>query len=107
MKPENEVLIKARKLIEAPGTWTQGTMARDKSGKSCFLHLSDSVSLCMLGAISLASGDSGHGSRFDLAHNAVLKFIHEHDCVTSFNDAKGREQADVLAVMDEAIEATA
>ena len=105
MKPEHQVLIDARKLIEKPETWTQGALYRNGDGKACyFSNPTDVVCYCMLGALSAASDDSGPSSPYARSYDVLTSFM-EGMSVTEFNDTKGRKHIDVLRALDAAIEA--
>lgn len=55
MGPVTQKLIDARDILETKG-WTQGAIARDADGNSCFTASSDVVCFCGLGALLKACG---------------------------------------------------
>jgi len=111
MKPEHQVLIDARKLIEKPGTWTQGFIAQTALGRQIGVACSPTdtgvVRRCMVGAVHAASSDGycGPGSQYTLAVKVLKSII--GGSPSKFNDAKSTTHPKMLAVMDSAIEATA
>ena len=88
-----EILTKARDLLEQG--WCQGVewIHNKNGGFSC----------CILGALQEAEGN--HDTRFDVydfVYGALSRLHYEKD-IADFNDAPGRTQAEVLKVMDDAI----
>jgi hypothetical protein len=99
-----EILIAARALITRPEHWTQGAYRRDTNGNK--LHRDrGAVCWCPEGAISyVATDDSSRGALSaadDLLADAAGV---ERGMFTDWNDDPRRTHAEVLAVMDLAIE---
>lgn len=92
-----DILIGARERI-ARG-WTQGAMARDAEGLECGVHEPVASCFCALGAIFAAAEGIVHGLDAAACLRAELR-----DDITRWNDARGRTQAEVLAVFDRVIE---
>ena len=93
MKP-SEILIAARELISVPDQWTQRIYARDKDGKSNWIHSSESVCFCSSGAIRRVS-------RFDYASSMTFLVEEMGGEVTDYNDT--HTHAEVIAAFDRAI----
>lgn len=89
------VLRGAREMLEPPGAWIQGRYCNDD--RTCF---------CILGALGVADrNDATDPSlRIIIALRRVLPPYHG-DLISDWNDARGRTQADVLALLDQAIAA--
>src|SRR5579862_6816673 len=101
------VLARARTLIE--GGWTQGAFARDARGFAVEATECDAVTFCMIGAIEKAAGqlwphehllalmvDTEEDAKKVLARDPELADY----SLSSYNDAQGRTQAEVLALFD-------
>lgn len=98
-----EVLRAARKLIEAPWNWTQGSYCRDESGASEHLDSPEADSFCVIGACRAAAEAS---STAGVSHPAEVALKAEMDyCALTWNDAPERTHAEVLAAFDKAIAA--
>lgn len=102
MKIATEILIKARGLIEAKG-WTQGSWAKNANGIDCMWFSNDAQCYCAEGSLYAAAGWEHAGSRNVEDAYAFLKAV-VGDIVPNWNDAKGRNKAQVLAKFDAAIE---
>lgn len=95
-----ETLIAARKLIESPRRWTQGTSARDKRGVNVPSTSLKAVCWCAYGAIWRISGfDKDQLSTKALRAAMSVEYDHE---AFEFNDRHTHKE--VLAAFDEAIE---
>ncbi len=104
--PRLEVLRGARVLI-AQG-WTQRSFARDSTGST--VEPSDPAACvwCLLGALGFAGlpqGRAGYGSGAFVTSAIAMRDPEKRlpGSLASWNDAEGRTQAEVLAVLDEAI----
>lgn len=98
-----EVLIAARKVIEKPENWTQGTMVRDIYGEAIFIHSSRAVCFCAMGALHKVIGDTSD-EWLNVVDDAAatLASAARVDTVAGFNDI--HTHAEVLALFDKAIE---
>jgi len=98
------VLRKARALLEKPEHWTQGMMARGKSGRRIFYGSRSAVCWCADGAIWRAANGSLI-SRKGWVANAAEQYLSAATGrrVSAFNDAPERTHAEVLAAFDRAI----
>lgn len=102
--------------------WATGTDACDADGNPVHLRSVTACAFCLRGAILRAEADAEPAWRLsDSAFVAITKAIYAHlsrdigadefqgdemiPIVTHFNDANGRTKADVLAVVDAAIDA--
>ena len=80
--------------------WCQHVMARDKNGAMCHYLSSDAVCWCIHGA-SQATGVVSQD-----VFTPIMKLTNsegDYAALTSWNDAPGRTQADVIAMLDQAI----
>ena len=104
--------LKAVRALIAKG-WTQDWYARDRDGESVAPHDSAATCYCLTGAVfAIQKGSSldtngRRDEREDLhaALRATLRDNNSSNSLTDFNDAKGRTRAEVLALIDRAIEA--
>lgn len=86
-----EILAEARRMIEGPGRWTQGSYWRDRDGPS----------YCLRGAVMVAGAASRESGEMDRA----LSILHSAagcESIIRWNDAPGRTQAEVLDLIDAA-----
>jgi hypothetical protein len=95
MNKELQVLKRMRELLAAG--WTQGAMARNKNGKPANLRASNAVCFCLIGSQCRAEHEFG----FVVAGTGHL--LELRTGTSAFNDAEGRTQAEILAVVDAAI----
>lgn len=98
MSDVHDVLVKARNLISDEKDWRKVGWGREHSPR------------CSHGAIVYAAGGYQRGHQFD--YDAAKAATHTlervvGECVITFNDAKERTHAEVLAAFDKAIAATA
>lgn len=98
MKP-SEVLAKAADLIEPEGRWTQSAAARDSQGTWVTSRDPRAVCWCAIGALNRAGDDLVLSS---VAAGFVRDLI--GDAVGSWNDTKGRTQAEVVKALRDASE---
>jgi hypothetical protein len=98
-----EILTNARALI-AKG-WTQGHYARMASGYPCHENSQRAVSWCLVGAVCRA-GEIYLRQALD-AVEYLREIIGDPDLplIGNWNDAPGRTQEEVLALLDRAIAA--
>lgn len=92
-----EVLNRAADLIAPDGAWTQGTWARDASGKADPIP-ERATCWCLYGAIRVASAFNDKLS--DRVTEAVRSVVGGR--FISWNDAPGRTQAEVVAALRKA-----
>jgi hypothetical protein len=90
-----DILERAANLIEPKGNWTRLTSARDAKNRSVLALSPDAICWCAVGAIIRATGFDR--PELDLVFG-MWKSVGE---VTVFNDAPGREQAEVVAMLRE------
>lgn len=104
----SQILRNAKILVEKG--WCQTTMARDSMGNGVGLMSTLACKFCLGGAIRRASNDSS--SLYQPARSVVARVIQavtndkDRDNVnlSTWNDTKGRTQADVLEVLSLSIE---
>lgn len=106
MKGVTDVLNAAADLLEKPGAWTQGAASRDVFGNpdGDAEIWPDAVCWCVWGAILNVTGETsivGANQRTKSAAEALERHIGTND-VTTWNDASGRTQAEVVAALREA-----
>ena len=95
-----QILIDARKLIEAPERWTQHTYAKTKNGLEVSSRDRRAVCWCSAGAYNKVTEDMDYSSpKALLAWDALVSAT---GIVTKFNDT--HTHAEVLAAFDKAIE---
>jgi hypothetical protein len=98
-----DVLDAAADLIAAPGAWTQFPSvyergsARDADGKAFYAPSRKAVCWCIYGAISQIAGTDR-----DLSYKASRAIETDSEGVSSWNDALGRTQEEVVAKLREA-----
>lgn len=93
-----DVLERAADLIEPQGKWTQGTFARGKRNRPCKEGNSSTARCwCALGAIQHETNSVALRNEAHWRLRKTLGML-----VTSFNDAPGRTQAEVVAALREA-----
>lgn len=97
----SEDLKAARKLIEEPECWTQGSMARDAAGNALGFRSPDAVCYCALGALDSVIREQHPSERFVKARMLLEQVCGEY--VESVNDSPNTTHADVLAMFDRAI----
>lgn len=99
------LLRKARDLI-AQG-WTQLTPARDRLGEPCSPHSIGAVRWCITGAVDRALGRYGHFHHYLDALSALFPNSSDtgaDSAAIRYNDLPHTTQADVLALIDQAIQ---
>jgi len=94
---QKEMLLQARAKIEAG--WCQYNEAKDENGSPVASFSAEAVSFCILGA--------AHGEALPPLRTALRARLGLPEWVrvslADYNDAKGRTQAEVLSLFDEAI----
>lgn len=93
-----EVLIAARKKIEKPENWTQGTGAKDIEGRYADADSPEAVCWCSMGALYAVTA-SMPGTYYNQAYEALRDVI--NDSIAMFNDT--HSHADVIEIFDKAI----
>jgi hypothetical protein len=88
-----QVLMEAADLIEQPGCWAQGALARDKDGYYTSPRSRDAVAWCWLGALYKVTSNE---AVYHDAMRASLKFVTD---VCEWNDQPGRTASEVAAAM--------
>ena len=106
MNTTKQDLIAARRLIEVPGTWCQHnghTVTPEGVNQYCLLGAIDRVTDSVH---TLAN--NGAPSRYNAARAVVVAMLGPSGMFpVTWNDLKGRTQAEVLELLDKAIEAAA
>lgn len=99
------VLSRARNLIAAEGTWTQGSIARDKFGAPKKVHDTSATCFCLIGSLRRAEGDDT--PEREVACNLVSEEINidrkpgeDRITLAKWNDASVRTHGDVIAALD-------
>lgn len=104
MKITKEILIAARAKIAQPECWTQGRQARTQIGIGTDARDARAVCWCGFGAVWFVVGYDYYNSTVTNAENALNDQTPQKHFPT-WQDAKGRTHAEVLAMFDKAIEA--
>ena len=100
-----KLLVKVKDLIKNKENWTQGVMARTKTGEETFPFGEQATCFCLLGAISKVSHDLGFG--FHDFKSAPQVFLREflkrkgYDSISTFNDFENHKN--VIKGLNEAI----
>jgi len=95
-----EVLNKAADLLEKPGAWTQGALARLSDGTPVYSRsLSQASCYCMAGALWVANGFRFPDEAFDALPEGP------RGATGSWNDAPGRTQSEVVEALRAAAKA--
>lgn len=97
-----DTLIAARALIDTPDKWLKGHWARDADGGQVFPTNPDAVCYCLVGAIRACDG--GTPVRSLVATVIEELFDSRFYQTTVFNDHPTTTHADVMRVLDTAIE---
>ena len=98
-----ETLRAAADLIEPEGAWTQGCLGRDQDGEPVFAaDIGKATCFCMAGAIWRAAGKQA----LVLAAFEALHPRMSHHGIGSWNDASKRKQAEVVAALRAAADAS-
>lgn len=100
-KPVREALERTRAKIVAG--WTQGGYAKNSLGKAVETRSKEAVSWCLWGALeaSTARRSRVQIEALQLINSEVHRSSRHHfSNITTWNDYKGRTQAQVVAVLD-------
>ena len=97
-------LLAVRELLSVPERWNKGFGARNSKGEAVSSLSPTACAWCLKGACAQVTGIeySVVGDRFDrliVSIRMVCGYF-----VSDFNDAPGRTHAEVLALIDKAIE---
>jgi hypothetical protein len=93
-----EILERAADLIEPEGRWTQGALAKSKTGRQVIPEGRSAVCWCVYGAIQRITGTPlGSRALWD-ALKASVGTVN----IASWNDTRGRTQAEAVAALREA-----
>jgi hypothetical protein len=111
----------ARELLQAgrarlgPGKWVKRTLARDKTGQEVLPWAPDAFRFCALGALRLEQDTAGSEAYQEAVAKLYQAVYPEAEAlpagpmsvaVVQWNDEVVRQQADVLALYDRALEAS-
>jgi hypothetical protein len=106
MKPK-DVLIATKALLHSPAQWTQEAFARNKNGEVISANSPDATCWCLLGAMDKVLRDNNARPAVAEAERIVRNVIRERTgnyWIDGFNDSEFTTHADVLALLDKAIE---
>lgn len=107
MNSVHSTLLAVRELIAVPERWVKGDWARSASGRDVFWGSEKAVCWCIRGAVNLVeqySPSNSYRAQEKLALMATGKS--ELMALAEWNDAPQRTHADVLALLDRALEET-
>lgn len=96
-----DVLERAADLIDEPGRWTRGHIARNSAGEGVPADHPAAVCWCAVGALERVSGEQG-GKPFHALLRVVGDFPDEATFGEKWNDAPGRTQSEVVSKLREA-----
>ncbi len=106
-----QVLQDARKLLTDPDHWTQGVDARTNEGISCSIFSKNARCFCLSGALYKAALRDDGMITFDPALEHAMNRVRAAISIKGFganipffNDYNGRTHAEVIEVLDKAIE---
>ena len=106
MTDPRPILRRARAILAAPSRWTQKGLARTVNDTPCSPESPYAYSYCLVGAIQRASNTPGLGG-FPNAFmhlDDTIGRIHGGHTIGRWNDREDTTHADVLAILDEAIQ---
>jgi hypothetical protein len=97
-------LIAVRELLSAPERWTKGYGARNSEGTPVDSFSPDACCWCLVGACARVTeaNEAGNSGRFDVLRASLRPKA--GPCLVRLNDAPERTHAEILAVIDKAIE---
>lgn len=112
-----DYLIKARELLSEEQKWVQGVLARDENNISVCTSSDTACKFCLLGSLFRVSHENVNNITLDswpedaqvAAEDLLDLIVRERGLIdinsmVAFNDAPGRTHAEILALLDEAIE---
>ncbi len=98
-----DVLREVRALLADPNCWTQGEIARNRAGKPEFAESKEACCWCLVGAVWRVAGTGPEARQ-------ARRFLHVAidgiplGKIPNWNDTPGRTHAEVVVVVDRAIE---
>lgn len=102
------LLVAARAKIDSPDKWTKGNFAADEFGNRAHVDSPSATCWCLDG--SLVHAARVHLGSLGEARDVVEMALSDDDdtalSIWEFNDGKDTTHAEVMAVLDAAIEAT-
>jgi len=100
---ETLILKRVRALLSDPARWTQGEMARNMFGAPTDPAGPNATCWCLMGAIQRETNDDPFlaGSVYQ-----ILRTQLQGQSVSDFNDSRATTHADIMAVLDKAIESS-
>lgn len=116
MNPVTKDLRKVRELLSDPNKWLKGRLANNDKGVGVDPNSPDATCFCLLGATYKVTGFYGYPTCNAAASNQYARVVdrlcdavrkHHPSYGTSamgFNDSQGTSHADVLNLIDKAIE---
>lgn len=98
-KKTSDILRAAKRLIDTPDKWCQGTIAKGKSGRPVLRDGGYATSYCMVGAV----GKAARAAKFDrpILPDVFTGLGEYHPGI--WNDRGGRTHAEVMQAFDRAI----
>lgn len=105
------VLRRAREILTPEGAWVQMMTACNAAGRLCFAFEDEAVSFCLSGALGRAAYKESmvrylelvDAARDELADWGKSEGLFRSEDLTAWNDAHGRTQEEVLALLDAVI----
>ena len=94
-----EILRAAAELVERPGAWTQGELARCESGQADHFDAPSAACWCAMGAVFHVAQKSCIWDSTVDARAALLRQIQPIESIAGWNDAPGRTAAEVACLM--------
>jgi hypothetical protein len=95
-----EKLLEVRALIEEPEHWTQGSFAKDASGKHTNAMSPTATCWCLIGALrKVTGGDSSNPQSINTF--VALTNVTEGTSISLFNDTHTHDE--IISVIDAAI----
>lgn len=90
MTPDaRRIIARAADILEQQG-WCQDVLKREVNGKTCY---------CTLGALIAAVDEATPFAEVNPYVNNVEDYLGPGSCISIWNDAPGRTQAEVVAVL--------
>lgn len=95
------VLNRAADLIEPPGAWTQGALARDATGSPVPVYEPSAVSFCVAGAV-IRETNGCEMQSWSPIHRALATRDHRFTSASVWQDQHERTQAEAVQLLRDA-----
>ncbi len=96
-----DALIALKTLLAEPPSWTKGKSARNAEGNRTEPTRDDAVCWCLLGAIYRITN---YDCNLFIVINNIMRGLVNNTAITAYNDNPTTTHADILKLIDAAIE---